>query len=145
MIPAVSSRYPKRSRGLRASRRPRLRLSPEQVEELVEQALDELPEDLLERLDNVFVTVEEEPSPEDLASVGMDPERDGDDLFGLYLGVPLSERDSFYDALPDRVVVYSGPILRAVGSRREAIDEIKKTVIHELGHHFGLDDDEMPY
>lgn len=120
------------------------RFSDEQVEELVAQALDELPEELAELLDNVVVMVEPEPSPDDLESAGMGPE-DGDGLLGLYVGVPLTERDVYYDALPDRVMIYSGPIQRYCTSRREAIDEIKKTVIHELGHHFGMEEHQMPY
>ncbi len=107
------------------------------------RALDGLPKEFSELLENVAVVVEEEPSDEDLESVGLDPELD--DLFGLYQGVPLAERDSYYGALPDRVVIYRGPILRACSSRREAIREIRDTVIHELGHHFGLDEEEMPY
>lgn len=124
-----------------------MRLSLEQVEDLVAQALDELPEEFAELLENVAVVVEEEPSDEDLESVGMDPEDPEDgELFGLYQGMPLTERDTFYGGmLPDRVAIYAGPIRRCCESRREAIDEIKKTVIHELGHHFGMEEEQMPY
>lgn len=118
--------------------------STEDVERLVAEALDELPEEFVALLDNVFVMVEEEPSDEDLESVGMSRE-DGDELFGLYQGVPLTERDTYYDALPDRVVIYAGPIRRAFEDRRQAVDEIKKTVVHELGHHFGMEEDQMPW
>lgn len=119
-----------------------MRVPPEEFEALVEQAIDGLPEEFADLLENVVVTVEEEPSEEDLEAVGLDPE---DDLFGLYQGVPQSERDSFYNALPDRVVIFRGPILRACTSRREVIREVRDTVVHELGHHFGLDEDDMPY
>jgi predicted Zn-dependent protease with MMP-like domain len=119
-----------------------MRVPPEEFEALVEQAIDGLPEEFAELLENVVVTVEDEPSEEDLEAVGMDPE---DDLFGLYQGVPQNERDSFYTALPDRVVIFRGPILRACTSRREVIREVRDTVVHELGHHFGLDEDDMPY
>jgi predicted Zn-dependent protease with MMP-like domain len=116
------------------------------VESLVAQALDELPAEFAELLDNVVVTVEEEPTDEDLETVGMDPDDpEGDELFGLYHGIPLTERDTFYDSLPDRVVIYAGPIRRCCETRREAIEEIKKTVVHELGHYFGMDEDQMPY
>lgn len=118
--------------------------SVEEVERLVGAALDELPEGFAALLDNVFVMVEEEPSDEDLESVGMSRD-EGDELFGLYQGVPLTERDTFYDALPDRVVIYAGPIGRAFADRREAVEEIKKTVVHELGHHFGMEEDQMPW
>ena len=120
-----------------------MRVSRAEFEELVARALDGLPPDFARLLDNVAVVVEEEPAAEDLLEVGLDPEVD--ELFGLYQGVPLSERDSFYEALPDRVAVYRGPILRCCESRREVIREVRDTVIHELGHHFGLDDEEMPF
>jgi predicted Zn-dependent protease with MMP-like domain len=119
-----------------------MRVPPEEFESLVEQALEGLPEEFAALLDNVAVMVEEEPDPEDLEALGMEPD---EELFGLYQGVPLAERDSFYTSLPDRVLIYRGPILRACASRREVIREVRDTVIHELGHHFGLDEDEMPY
>jgi len=119
-----------------------MRIAPEEFEALVAKALDDLPEEFAELLENVAVVVEDEPTEEDLASVDLDPE---DDLLGLYQGVPLAERDSFYGGLPDRVVIYRGPILRLCSSRREVIREVRDTVVHELGHHFGLDEDDMPY
>jgi len=137
----VSSRFP------RASRRPRLRVTSQEFEELVEKALDGLPEEFAELMDNVVVTVEEEPSEEDLETLEDDdpddPERG--ELFGLYLGVPRTDRDTFYQTMPDRIVLFSGPILRACRTRAEAIDEIRKTVLHELGHYFGMEEDDMPY
>ena len=97
-------------------------------------------------LENVAVMVEEEPSDEDLEEVGIDPEDpEHDDLLGLYQGVPLPQRDGFYSALPDRVLVFRGPILRAAESRREVIREVRETVQHELGHYFGLEEDELPF
>ena len=120
-----------------------MRVSLEEFEELVSRALDGLPAELADLMDNVAVVVEEEPSPEDLESVGLDPAHD--ELFGLYHGVPLAERDSFYGGLPDRVVIYSGPLVRCCDSRSELLREIRDTVVHEIGHHFGLQEDEMPY
>lgn len=120
-----------------------MRVSDDEFERLVARALDGLPGEFAARLENVGVVVEAEPEPEELESVGLDPRED--ELFGLYQGVPLSERDSFYGGLPDRVVIYRGPILRCCRSRREVIREVRDTVIHELGHHFGLDEDDMPY
>lgn len=125
-----------------------IRVSKDRFEELVAEALDGLPEEFAELLDNVAVVVEEEPTEDDLREVGIDPD-DSDpeegELFGLYQGVPQEARDSFYSALPDRVVIYRGPILRYCTSRREVLREIRDTVVHELGHHFGLDEDDMPY
>ena len=122
-----------------------MRVPPEEFEALVEQALDGLPDELAELLDNVVVVVEEEPDPDDLEALGMDPDDPEDELFGLYIGVPQSERGTSYLALPDRVEIYRGPILRACANRWEVIREVRDTVVHELGHHFGLDEEDMPY
>ena len=122
---------------------PAMRVPPEEFEVLVSQALDGLPDEFAELLENVVVVVEDEPDPEDLEALGMDPEED--ELFGLYQGVPLAERDIMYTSLPDRVVIYRGPILRGCDNRRQVVREVRDTVIHELGHHFGLDEDDMPY
>jgi predicted Zn-dependent protease with MMP-like domain len=120
-----------------------MRVPPEEFAALVEQALAGLPEEWADLLDNVAVMVEEEPDPEDLEAMGMDPE---EELLGLYQGVPLDQRDSFYmGALPDRVVLYRGPILRACDNRRDVIREIRDTLVHELGHHFGMEEEDMPY
>jgi predicted Zn-dependent protease with MMP-like domain len=120
-----------------------LRMSREQFEKVVAQALDDLPEELAQQIDNVYVQVEDEPSPEDLAGVDLDPEEDT--LFGLYQGVSILERDpSNYGALPDRIVIYRLPLLEACASRRELLREIRDTVVHELGHYFGLDEDALP-
>ena len=123
-----------------------MRVSREEFEALVEQALEQLPEQFKEALDNVAVMVEEEPADEDLEGVGIDPDDpERDELFGLYQGTPITERDSFYSALPDRVLIYRGPILRECESRREVLREIRDTVQHELGHYFGLEEDELPF
>lgn len=119
-----------------------MRVPPEEFEALVAKALDDLPEEFAELLDNVAVVVEEEPDPEDLKALGMEP---GEELLGLYQGVPLDQRGGFYSALPDRVVIYRGPILRQCTTRREVIREIGDTVVHELGHHFGLEEEDLPY
>jgi predicted Zn-dependent protease with MMP-like domain len=119
-----------------------MRVPLEEFEALVAQALDDLPEEFARLLENVAVVVEEEPDPEDLAELGMEP---GEELLGLYQGIPQDQRGSFYTALPDRVSIYRGPILRQCNSRREVIREVRDTVVHELGHHFGLDEDDMPY
>jgi predicted Zn-dependent protease with MMP-like domain len=120
-----------------------MRVSTQEFESLVARALDRLPESFGELIENVAVVVEEEPSDEEMREVGLEPGED--ELFGLYQGVPVGERGSFYDALPDRVVIYRGPILRCCESRREVIREVRDTVVHELGHYFGLGDEEMPY
>lgn len=121
-----------------------IRISRDEFEELVGRALDSLPEEFAALLDNVAVLVEEEPAVDDLEMMGMTPE-EGEDLFGLYQGINALERDTYYSALPDRVVIYRGPILRYCRTRREVLREVRDTVIHELGHHFGMEEDQMPY
>jgi predicted Zn-dependent protease with MMP-like domain len=107
-------------------------ISDEDFDELVSEALDLIPEEFWERVDNVVVLVEDEP-PED------EP-----DLLGLYDGIPLSERDSMYGAvLPDRVFLYRGPLKRYCDDIDDLAEEIAVTVVHEIGHFFGIDDDEL--
>lgn len=123
-----------------------MRVPPEEFEALVEQALEGLPDEFAELLDNVAVLVEDEPDPEDLEAMGLDPDDPENDLLGLYQGVPLAERDTFYmGAMPDRVILYRGPILRLCDNRRQVIREIRDTLVHELGHHFGMEEEDMPY
>ncbi len=119
-------------------------LSERRFRELVAEALDTLPPEWGELLDNIAVVVEDEPSAEELRELGMDPD-EGDELLGLYQGTPLDARGFEYGGLPDRVVVYRGPILRIARTRREVIEQVRETVLHELGHHFGLEEDDLPF
>ena len=105
-------------------------------EAVVRDAIESLPEEFQPALENVAVVVVEEPDPADSA---------GEVLFGLYCGVPLNDRGSGYSGLPDRVEIYRGPILRSFDAAHEIVAEIRDTLIHELGHHMGLSDDDMPY
>ena len=129
---------------LRENRMRGTRVSPSRFREMVSEALDVLPPDWLERLDNVAITVEEEPGPDDLLVLG-DPEDGGGDLLGLYHGVPVGDRGDFLSPLPDRIVLFRGPILRAARSRHEVTQIIRETILHEIGHHFGLDEDDLPF
>ncbi|WP_223164322.1 metallopeptidase family protein [Nocardioides mesophilus] len=107
-------------------------MSRVQFEALVSEALDEVPGELFELIDNCVVLVEDEP-PED------DP-----DLLGLYVGTPLTERDSYYVmALPDRITIFRNPVLEMCESREQVVDEVRITVVHEIAHHFGIDDDRL--
>ena len=113
-------------------------MSLDSFEKVVEEALDEIPEELAQHIHNVAVLVEEEPSRELLADLGMNP--DEDLLFGLYEGVALPKREGSYgEGLPDRILIFRQPLLEACQSRGELRREIRLTVIHELGHYFGLD------
>ncbi len=120
----------------------RARMDRQRFEELVAEALDELPEEFAERLDNVTVLIEDEPSRELLLQMGLDPRRDT--LFGLYEGVPLSKRSALGTAtLPDRITIFYQPLRQACRSPGAIRRQIVRTVIHEVGHFFGLDEDEI--
>jgi predicted Zn-dependent protease with MMP-like domain len=120
-----------------------LRMSREEFEAVVGEALDDLPAEIAQYLDNVVVVVEEEPSEEDCREVDLDP--DESELFGLYQGMALPERGvTFGPDLPDRIVIFRRPLLRSCGDRVELIREIRDTVVHEFGHYFGLGEDDLP-
>lgn len=121
-------------------------LSQKAFEALVAEAVQGLPGRFRRHLDNVAVEVQEEPSDEVLESVGIARD-DPDELLGLYWGRSI-RGGSFFDAgghLPDRVYIYRGPILRLCETESEVIREVRETVVHEIGHHFGLSDDDMPF
>lgn len=111
-------------------------------EVVVEEVLETLPEEFSRHLDNVAVLIEDEASPQLLRSLGMNPRRDV--LFGLYQGTPLDRRGATHgNALPDTITIYYRPLLRAYTTPAQLWREIRKTVIHEIGHYFGLDEDEI--
>jgi predicted Zn-dependent protease with MMP-like domain len=117
-------------------------LSHSEFEGVVAEALESLPRRFADLVENVAITVEEEPTDEDLESVEHD-EADDSEILGIYRGVALTERTHDAPLLPDEIAVFRGPINRIARSRAEAVDEVRETVIHELGHYFGLDDEEM--
>lgn len=99
----------------------------EEFEELVSDALDGIPEGLRANMDNVAVIVD------DLSPPGP--------LLGLYEGIPLTKRGNHYTAaVPDRITIYMATICASCGTPQEVVDLVRKTVIHEVGHHFGIDD-----
>ncbi|GKS59991.1 hypothetical protein YTPLAS18_35180 [Nitrospira sp.] len=122
----------------------RLSFSESEFEQLVRQALDGLPDQYAKLIANVTVIVEEEPPADVLEDLEMD---EGDDLLGLYQGQSL-DKDSFFSAggqMPARISIYRGPILRLCRTKEQVVQEVRDTVVHEIGHHFGLDDEDMPY
>jgi predicted Zn-dependent protease with MMP-like domain len=115
-----------------------------EFEELVRQALDTLPEPYAGLMENVAVVVEEKAPREVLADLDIDDEND---LLGLYHGLSM-DKESFFQVggnLPARISIYRKPILRICRTKEDVVQEVRDTVVHEIGHHFGLDDDEMPY
>lgn len=120
-------------------------IPPREFERLVEEALADLPPQFSELLQNIAVVVEEEPSDDDLDVLGEHDDHDEhDELLGIYRGVALTERThDMLPMLPDQIAIFRGPINRIARTRREAVREIRDTVIHELGHYFGLHDDDM--
>ena len=113
-------------------------ITREEFEEAVDDAIDLIPDDLAQAMDNVaiFVVEEYEPRPGEPADT---------ELLGLYEGTPLTERDSWWEAgsLPDRISIFRGPLMRACESREDLVEEILVTVVHEIAHHFGIDDERL--
>lgn len=101
-----------------------IQVARERFEEMVGEALDSLPPDLARAMDNVAVVVEE---------------GDGS-LLGLYQGVPLTHRWGYSGAAPDRITIFQGPICAMCRTEAEVVDRVRRTVVHEVGHHFGIDD-----
>ncbi len=116
-------------------------ISRSEFEDLVDQAMEEIPDEFLDRLENVDVVVEEEPTPELLRDMGLEGRGT---LLGLYQGVPRPMRSSFQlVTMPDRITIYRGPILRICRTRRQVVDQVKQTVIHEVAHYFGISDERL--
>lgn len=108
-----------------------LQIPAEEFEDLVAEALDQIPDELARLVDNVVFVVED------------DSEHRGE-LLGLYEGVPLTERGASYaGVMPDRITVYRLPILAICDTLEDVVDEVHVTVVHEIAHHFGIDDDRL--
>jgi predicted Zn-dependent protease with MMP-like domain len=109
-----------------------IEMSRARFEELVSEALDQVPPELTRLIDNCVVLVEDD-APSD------DPE-----LLGLYDGIPITERDSTYVmAVPDRITIFRNPTLLICETDEEVVEEVGITVVHEIAHHFGIDDDRL--
>jgi predicted Zn-dependent protease with MMP-like domain len=107
-------------------------MSPERFEELVGEALDEVPEELLNVMKNVVILVAD------------DSPADGPELLGLYEGFALTSRGWDYSGvLPDRITIYRNPILRICDTEDDVVEEVAITVVHEIAHHFGIDDERL--
>lgn len=111
-----------------------------EFEKLVAEALDSLPEEFSEKLKNVAVTFEDDPSPIQMRSAGLPPWAL---LFGLYQGIPQTKRGIYYSHPPDKITIFKNSILRVSHTPEEVRAHARATVIHEIGHHFGLSDAEL--
>ena len=108
-----------------------VQMSRQRFEELVAEALDAVPDALLKLMDNVVVLVEDDPE-------------DDRDLLGLYEGYALTSRGWDYGGvLPDRITIYRNPTLRICDTDDDVVDEVATTVVHEIAHHFGIDDERL--
>ena len=108
-------------------------MSREAFEQAVADGLDAVPDELAQAMSNVAIVIDDESPP------------DEPDLFGLYVGVPLTERDGWWAAgsLPDRITIFRDPILRHCDTVDEVRRQVTVTVVHEIAHHFGIDDDRL--
>ena len=114
-----------------------LDVSDDEFSAMISQAMDELPQEYIKRLNNVAVTYEDEPSPEQRQNLKL---RCDQTLFGLYEGIPLTQRGAGYNlVLPDKITIFKHPILQSVHNEAELRQQIKHTLWHEIAHYFGLD------
>ncbi len=118
-----------------------LQLSETEFEELVVAALDTLPEDLLQLMNNIEVTVDRTPSRQQMRRVGL---RHGS-LLGLYEGIPLTARNSssYSLVMPDKITIFQRPIEGICSTHKEIVAQVRKTVIHEVAHHFGIGEERL--
>ena len=119
------------------------RLTDEQFEAAVQDAIDSIPDEFLDELENVAIMLADEPEDEDFDGDGLFTEEG--DLLGLYDGISIAERgdDYGYGDYPDTITIFKGPHERLGLSHAETVEEIRKTVVHEIAHYFGMDEDQV--
>jgi predicted Zn-dependent protease with MMP-like domain len=115
-------------------------ISAAQFEKLVDEGLKLIPTDIRRLMDNVQIVIENKPGDELLDDLGV-PE--DETIYGLYEGTPLTERSTEYSAFPDRIIIYRQPLLEDFDDPEELRYEVARTVIHEVGHHFGIDEERL--
>jgi predicted Zn-dependent protease with MMP-like domain len=114
-----------------------MNVSDQELNDILAAALDALPEKRVRGLQNVLITYEDEPSAEQLLKQGV---RYGVELLGLYEGIPLTKRNAAYNmVIPDRITVFKNPIIRVTGTMPAFIEQVRKTLWHEIAHYYGLD------
>lgn len=119
-------------------------MTDEQFSTYVDEAVGSLPQEFKDKLDNVAIVIEDDPSDFHLASVRM--RRGAGLLFGLYQGIPRTKRGAAYGVggtLPDKITIFKNSILQVVRSEEELIAQIRSTVFHEIAHHFGMNEKEI--
>ena len=113
-------------------------MSRQGFEMLVAEAVESLPDEVLDWLDNVAIVVGERPTAEQLRNAGLN---EGDLLFGLYVGVPKTKRGfTFGESVPDKIVIFREPIEQVCRTPIQIRECVRRTVLHEIGHHFGMDE-----
>jgi predicted Zn-dependent protease with MMP-like domain len=117
-------------------------LNHTEIRKEVASILNRLPKQFRKGLQNIEIVVEERPTRELLLSIGLDPRHDT--LYGLYQGIPLPDRSALYPPiLPDKITIFSEPLLRDFSDPEDLREQIRATVLHEIAHYFGFDDDEI--
>ncbi len=118
-----------------------IKLTEDRFAELAREAVDSLPPELRDRMENVTIDVQPLPDEQTCAGLGLDSPYH---LFGLYHGIPLTQRSvEILSMQPDRITIYQESIQRASRSEAEVVEQIRTTVLHEIGHFFGLDEDDL--
>jgi predicted Zn-dependent protease with MMP-like domain len=117
-----------------------MKLTAREFEKLVEDGLALIPDEIRSRINNVQIVIEDEPGDDLLEELGVPPD---ETLFGLYTGVPLTERTMGYSALPDRIVIFRRPLIEEFADPAAIRREVARTVIHEVAHHLGIDEERL--
>ena len=117
-----------------------MNMSDEDFEKLIARAMDELPREYMERLNNVAITYADNPTPEQLTKQGV---HEGQLLLGLYAGIPQTQRGSYNMVLPDKITIFKYPILSLSSFESDVYEQVKRTLWHEIAHHYGLDHDRI--
>ena len=113
-----------------------------EIEQEIARVLERLPAEFRRRLANVAIVIEKKPSTSQLKSMGLDPKRDA--LYGLYEGIPLSERSAFDPPLlPDKITIFCDPLVRDFPDTVQLREQLRLTLLHEIAHYFGMDEEEI--
>jgi predicted Zn-dependent protease with MMP-like domain len=116
-------------------------METQRFEQLVARAIENLPKELLERLENIDIVVADEPTPDQLRRNNL---KKNETLLGLYEGIPLTERTYGYNAvMPDKITIFQKPIEAVCKNDAQIVAEIQRVVRHEIAHHFGIDDERL--